>query len=242
MNCDHLTEHLDAYVDQELDSSASESMRIHLDDCAPCRRRVAARRALSQLVRAAPYYVAEDSLKARVSARALRTVSMRRRLLQAVAAVALLAIGAEVALVRSASVRTDTVVAQVVDSHVRSLMVQHLFDVESTDQHTVKPWFLGRLDFAPPTVDLAEIGFPLIGGRLDYLEGRPVAALVYRRNKHTINLFVSPDTDASRSDASTQSVRGFQVHHWIREGMSFWAVSDLNDAELTQFVRALQTR
>jgi anti-sigma factor RsiW len=91
-------------------------------------------------------------------------------------------------------------------------------------------------------VDLAEIGFPLIGGRLDYLEGRPVAALVYRRNKHTINLFVSPDTDASRSDASTQSVRGFQVHHWIREGMSFWAVSDLNDAELTQFVRALQTQ
>jgi len=131
-------------------------------------------------------------------------------------------------------------VDQVVDGHVRSLMADHLFDVQSTDQHTVKPWFLGKVDFAPPVVDLSSSGFPLVGGRLDYLSGQPVAALVYQRQKHTINVFVSPEKSGDAADL-VRSARGFHVHHWDREGMSFWAVSDLNDAELTQFVRALQT-
>ena len=104
----------------------------------------------------------------------------------------------------------------------------------------MKPWFLGKLDFAPPVVDLASIGFPLVGGRLDYLDGRPVAALVYQRQKHTINVFVSPDRENAFVATGARSVRGFHVHHWIRDGMSFWAVSDLNDAELGEFARALQ--
>ena len=119
-------------------------------------------------------------------------------------------------------------------------MAGHLFDVQSTDQHTVKPWFLGKLDFAPPVADLSAIGFPLVGGRLDYLGGRPAAALVDQRQKHTINVFVSPEKTGDRAEV-VQSERGFHIHHWVRDGMSFWAVSDLNDAELTQFVRALQT-
>jgi anti-sigma factor RsiW len=121
-------------------------------------------------------------------------------------------------------------------------MVGHLFDVESTDQHTVKPWFLGKLDFSPPVTDLAAIGFPLVGGRLDYLGGRPVAALVYQRQKHTINVFITPEPGRSASEIEERSARGFHVRHWTRDRMTFWAVSDLNDAELTEFAQALQGR
>ena len=119
-------------------------------------------------------------------------------------------------------------------------MANHLFDVQSTDQHTVKPWFLGKLDFSPPVIDLGSANFPLVGGRLDYLDGRPVAALVYQRRQHIINMFVSLTDLADATATAVRSVRGFHVHHWIRDGMSFWAVSDLNDAELSEFVRMLE--
>jgi anti-sigma factor RsiW len=117
-------------------------------------------------------------------------------------------------------------------------MGDHLFDVRSTDQHTVKPWFLGKLDFSPPVKDTASVGFPLIGGRLDYIAGRPVAALVYQRRQHTINVFVWPETQPA--PAAAESLRGFQVRHWTRDQMAFWAVSDLNAAELDEFATALQ--
>ena len=134
----------------------------------------------------------------------------------------------------------DTVAQEVVGSHVRALMGDHLFDVQSTDQHTVKPWFLGKLDFSPPVTDLAQAGFPLTGGRLDYLTGHPVAALVYTRGQHTINVFIWPEgSDAIRS-SEARAIRGFHVRHWTRGGMAYWAVSDVNDADLDQFVHALQ--
>src|SRR5262249_25025743 len=142
--------------------------------------------------------------------------------------------------VRSTAMRGDAIVENVVDGHVRSLMADHLFDVQSTDQHTVKPWFHGKLDFSPPVVDLGSANFSLVGGRLDYLGGKPVAALVYQRRQHTINMFVSPTGSADAAEATVRTVRGFHVHHWIRDGMSFWAVSDLNEAELSEFVRMLQ--
>jgi anti-sigma factor RsiW len=134
----------------------------------------------------------------------------------------------------------DAVAQEVVSSHVRASMGEHLFDVRSTDQHTVKPWFLGKLDFSPPVNDLAQAGFPLTGGRLDYVAGRTVAALVYMRGQHTINVFVWPDaSDVTRSSAA-RTIRGFHVRHWTLGGMSYWAVSDVNDADLDQFVHALQ--
>ena len=133
---------------------------------------------------------------------------------------------------------------EVVAGHVRSLLVAgRLTDVPSSDRHTVKPWFAGRLDFSPPTPDLAEAGFPLAGGRLDYLDGRPVAALVYRRRDHVINVFVWPNaaagtpTTPQRSDAATTRDGGHAVVHWTRDGMTFWAVSDLSAAELTDFAQ-----
>ena len=238
MTCDEVERDLDTYVDRELAADAAVSVREHLSVCASCRQRVADREALGRLVRAVPYYEAPDRLRARVSAQLHRTRPARRLLTWAAAAVLVLSVGGGISLVRSAATRSDAAIDDVVNGHVRSLMAEHLFDVRSTDQHTVKPWFLGKLDFSPPVVDLASVGFPLVGGRLDYVAGRPVAALVYQRQKHTINVFVSPDPGRP-SPIAARSIRGFHVRQWVRDGMAFWAVSDLNDAELTQFARAL---
>jgi anti-sigma factor RsiW len=134
----------------------------------------------------------------------------------------------------------EAIEQQVVASHVRSLMAGHVTDVASTDQHTVKPWFNGKLDYAPPVVDLAAQGFPLIGGRLDYLRDRPVAALVYQRRSHTINVFVLPAADARSFAAKFDSLRGYQVVRWNHAGMRFWAVSDLSEDEMVKFAAAMQ--
>ena len=239
MTCELVDPELDAYVDSELDAQAASVVRQHLDGCPACRRRVVERQALGRLVRAAEYYPAPDRLRARVAGRSQRTALGRRIVPLAAAAALVLSVAGAVSLVRSATTRAGAAVDEVVNSHVRSLMADHLFDVQSSDQHTVKPWFLGKIDVAPPVADLSPIGFPLVGGRLDYLGGRSVAALVYQRQKHTINVFISPDASPGRGAIDAYSVRGFHVRRWTRDGMSFWAVSDLNDAELNAFVRAL---
>jgi anti-sigma factor RsiW len=126
------------------------------------------------------------------------------------------------------------ILSDVVSAHLRSLEPDHLTDVLSSDPHSVKPWFNGRLDVAPPVVDLSAQGFTLIGGRLDAIGGKMVAAIVYRRRAHTINLFIAPGP-AKRRTATTESVNGFNVRHWADEGLSLWAVSDINAAELEEF-------
>ncbi|HTD54064.1 MAG TPA: anti-sigma factor, partial [Silvibacterium sp.] len=124
---------------------------------------------------------------------------------------------------------------EVISNHVRSLLATHLLDVPSTDQHTVKPWFAGKLKFSPPVQDFAENGFRLIGGRLDFIDGREVAAVVYQRNKHVINLFIWPSESNRSTAAQTFAKDGYNVVHWTRGGFQFWLVSDVNAQDLRDF-------
>jgi anti-sigma factor RsiW len=124
---------------------------------------------------------------------------------------------------------------QLIASHVRSLMANHLTDVASSDQHTVKPWLDAKLDFAPAVVDLSSDGFPLIGGRLDYLDNRAVAALIYQRRKHFINLFVWPAAPDETRTPKTITRQGYQLLHWVQSDLNYWAVSDVNEKELQEF-------
>src|SRR5262249_12658395 len=152
-----------------------------------------------------------------------------------------MAAGWGMARLRSALPADAFLTQELVASHVRSQMLpSHRFDVASSDPHTVKPWFEGKLDYSPPVKDLTARAFPLVGGLLDCLRDRPVAALVYQRRKHTINLFIWPS--APGSDAAIKRVerQGYHMYQWSHSGMTFWAVSDLNDRELQEFVRLIQ--
>jgi anti-sigma factor RsiW len=128
---------------------------------------------------------------------------------------------------------------EVVSAHIRSLQAGHLMDVVTSDQHTVKPWFNGKLDVAPPVIDLTAEGFTLLGGRLDYIDGEPVASVIYQRRKHVINLFVAQRLGAARASVMSKSVQGYNVRHWSQQGLDFWAVSDLAGDELDEFVQKI---
>lgn len=236
MNCLEASRVLDAYVDDELDAAGVVAMRDHLASCPACGTRLSERLALQRLLRAVPSHGAPERLR-----RGIVTSLHRRRRSRAVAwaaaaALALSVGGATAARVVSARRATTDLASALVADHVESLRAQHLVDVVSSDQHTVKPWFLGKIDFAPPVQDLAAAGFPLAGGRVDHVGGRAIAVLVYHRRLHPITLFIWPDADARESATANRTVRGFHAEHWVAGGMSYWAVSDVNADDLTAFV------
>jgi mycothiol system anti-sigma-R factor len=251
MQCEDVLERLSAFLDDELDPLGSREIQQHLDSCPSCADALGRMKGLAQRLRAeAPYYPAPDSLRARVSQAAWRDAGRgrdagRRR---GVAAWSWLGAAATViAIVGGAWLFTShqrqegfaSMEREVVSSHIRSLMASHLMDVASTDQHTVKPWFNGKLDFSPPVTDLSTSGYPLIGGRLDYLRGRPVAALVFQRRKHFINVFAWPDEGAADSQTPPRTQQGYHVIHETNGRMAYWIVSDLNPEELSAFARLL---
>jgi anti-sigma factor RsiW len=237
------------YLDGELDVAHSLEVERHLAGCAACARAYQNLQTLSRTMAGGDLaYAAPVGLEARVrgalreAAKAPpppRALPWRGLSLAAALAVVALLIGGwwRGALLPGAD---DTLTGEVVASHVRSLMAGHLADVPSSDKHTVKPWFDGKLDFSPPVDDFAAEGFPLVGGRLDYLDNRPVAALVYMRQKHVINLFVWPVAGGPTALTQPASRQGYNVFRWSAGGMAYWAVSDLNPTELREFVALAQ--
>jgi anti-sigma factor RsiW len=243
-----------AELDGELDAAAAAALAAHRAECPVCRAAAAELAQARGLLAASPrdelYYAMPDDVRARLAARLSGAASPARPRLQARGgwgwwsrrwwpAPAGFGLGAAcaaaVALLMLTSQSPD-VAAQIVAGHIRALQPGHLEDVVSTDKHTVKPWFDGRIDFAPPVKDLAADRFPLKGGRLDYIAGRPVAALVYQRDKHLIDLYVWPVPSDSPRPPTTAEAQGYNIVHWREGGMALWAVSDLEPAQLRQFV------
>jgi anti-sigma factor RsiW len=152
------------------------------------------------------------------------------------------AIGSVFMMNRMRSSHDELIASAILDGHIRSLQAGHLIDVPSSDRHTVKPWFQGKLDFSPPVPDLSELGWNLIGGRLDYVDGRPVAVLVYQRRMHNINVFVWPNHDpvSVSNTIKEEDGQGYQILHWNGAEMTYWVVSDLNNSELLDLAHALR--
>jgi anti-sigma factor RsiW len=250
MKCEQMLLYLHPYLDDELGVAEAIRFEEHLAGCEDCQKARKQSLALRSALRGADlYYRPSQVLAARVNAairQASKTSSEAHRFtswqFMAMAAAILLAIGLATLFVLRNERRPEPefLARAVVDSHIRSLQANHLVDMPSSDRHTVKPWFQGKLDFSPPVPDFSAQGWPLEGGRLDYIDARPVAALVYERRKHQINVFLWPAGDSGDEPMAQQSAQGYQVIHWTRARMTYWVCSDLNASELMEFAQLLR--
>ena len=270
MNCEEATKLMDGYLDGELDPITSQTIEQHLRDCPNCEQRYMANRALIHAIGSAmPYHKAPTELRERIQSSLREEIAERPTRNAAPDAGPLIAkkqpeprsivfeaswkwLALAACIVFAAIIgwnllpglqRPDAeqfLATQLIASHVRSLLANHLTDVASSDQHTVKPWLDVKLDFAPAVFDLTNDGFPLIGGRLDYIENRPVAALVYQRRKHFINLFIWPAQSVMTAANKTISRQGYQLVHWIDGDFNYWAVSDVSESDLQLFKQAFE--
>jgi anti-sigma factor RsiW len=261
---------MDGYLDSELDPITSQAIEQHLRDCPSCDQAYQAHGSLMRAIgSASPYHKApaglreqiQFSLREEIAERTTRSVApdaqplFSRRRAQArtirwdtswnwlalAAAIIFAAIITFNLVPRLQRPGADQLLAtQLIASHVRSLMANHLTDVASSDQHTVKPWLDTKLDFAPAVPELSGKGFPLVGGRLDYLDNRPVAALIYQRRKHFINLFVWPTESNAAKATKTISRQGYHLLHWVDADFNYWAVSDVSDSDLQTFKQGFE--
>ena len=246
MTCKDFEAQLDAYIDNELPPAVVGEMTEHLGACAACarshERQLALRRALTQH---APALQAPPGLRAsiRQAIRAQIRPAATRRLPEwrwLAAAAVLVGVVAGTWRVATTRARAEALTDALLASHVRSLLGSHLLDVASSDQHTVKPWFNGKLDYSPSVYDLAGRGYPLLGGRLDYVANHAVAALVYGRRQHVISVFLWPAERGPTAGPATVTRQGYHMLHWIAPDYAYWVVSDLGSTELREFTQLLQ--
>lgn len=247
MECGDARQLIHCKIDGELGAAGETALAAHLETCPACARFAAEQQEWRGVIKSrAPRHVAPAALRSRLAAAlgeaghpatppARRPAANWRPWAMAASIVLAVALSSSLTAYVTRPGEDDRLVQELVSDHIRSLMADHLTDIASSDQHTVKPWFHGRLDLAPPVDDLAAEGYPLVGGRLDYVEQRPVAALVYRRAQHPINVFVLPNGGTPGGTARPVSQRGFNVLHWTHGDLSLWAVSDLNPGELRDF-------
>jgi anti-sigma factor RsiW len=246
MTCDEAEILLHALIDGELDAGHAREVEDHIAGCPHCTAQLAAYREMSKAVADADLsYAAPPELRRRIEASLPQTEASlpQRRAPNRRSVLRGFAMGSAVSAIAATGLfaivlRDDDqqrILSEVVSAHLRSLQAGHLTDVVSTDQHTVKPWFNGKLDVSPPVIDLTAQGFTLIGGRLDYVDARAIGAIVYRRRQHVINLFVAQTPNTERRAAKTETIQGFNIRRWSDRGLNYWAVSDLAADELAEF-------
>jgi mycothiol system anti-sigma-R factor len=251
VNCNRSSTILHGYLDNELDVLSAADFERHLEQCPKCVSALETLESIrsslnvAQLYEKAPAELRKKILARIDSPRSVTVFPKRTAVWQWLAVAAALILVTYIGLRVVSPHRADTdkyetvLAAEIIDAHLRSLQPGHLIDVVSTDQHTVKPWFDGKLDFSPPVQDFADQGFPLQGGRVDVVHGRSVAALVYGRRKHFINVFIWPNNEKDSAPRSG-SQQGYQWTEWRKDGMEFCAVSDAAPSALEQ-LRSLLT-
>jgi len=253
MNCADAEIMLHALIDGELDAGHARDVEAHVATCPACAEELKTFRAMratmaeANLKEAAPAHL-RNRIEAALAVPMARVSSSRPSWFAslreswknffggfAVGTALSAAVAASLVIAVVRNDQNQQIAGDVVSAHLRSLQAGHLTDVETSDQHTVKPWFNGKLDVAPPVIDLTAQGFTLIGGRLDYINGQPVASIVYRRRKHVINLFVAQQLGAAVHGVKDEIVQGFNIRHWSESGLDLWAVSDIDAGELDEF-------